>query len=272
MTDLARDADITLMYLAELAKAPRIHQIALGGEPLGAPFACGASQYTASHMTGDGFLLVGDAASFIDPLSSFGVKKALVSGWMAAVVINTCLRNAAMRSSALELYERREHEAYSSLVVLSERFYREAADTHDHPFWLLRGESDTGVATAPVEVTDVHQLRLDPEVLAAFETLRAAPTIQLRATRAVTFVDGPAVQGQEVVLEAQLQSPWTPHGIRFLRDVDLPALVRLAPDFRQVPDLFDAYNAANAPVILPDFLGALAVLLAKGIVRNEASD
>lgn len=65
-------------------------------------------------LTGDRFLLVGDAVSAIDPLSSFGVKKALASGWMAAAVTNTSLRNEAMRGPALELYDRREREAYSS--------------------------------------------------------------------------------------------------------------------------------------------------------------
>ena len=34
----------------------------------------------------------------------------------------------------------------------------------------------------------------------------------------------------------------------------------------------DAYNQRHAPVILPDFLGALAVLLAKGLLRNETPD
>ena len=47
-------------------------------------------------------------------------------------------------------------------------------------------------------------------------------------------------------------------------------LVELAPDHRQVPDLYEAYNRQCAPVSLPDFLGALSVLLAKGALRNES--
>ena len=34
-------------------------------------------------------LLAGDAGSFIDPLSSAGVKKALASAWLAAVAVST---------------------------------------------------------------------------------------------------------------------------------------------------------------------------------------
>ena len=272
LTDLTRGADISRMYDAELAKAPRIHQVGLGGSPVGEPFACNASQYTASEVTGDGFLLVGDAVSGIDPLSSFGVKKALVSGWMAAVVTNTCLRNEAMRRPALELYDRREREAYSSLLALAERFYRDAADTHDHPYWLVRGEASAAEAVDAISPVDVQHLKSQPEVVAAFEALKAAPGIELRASAAMSFASGPAVQGREVVLEEQIVSPWTPHGIRYLRDVDLPALARMAQDFGQVPELYDAYNSRHAPVVLPDFLGALAVLLGKGILVNELSD
>ena len=56
--------------------------------------------------------------------------------------------------------------------------------------------------------------------------------------------------------------------VRFVRNVDLPALVHIAGHHRHVPDLFEAYNQRNAPVILPDFLGALSLLLATGALIN----
>ena len=55
--------------------------------------------------------------------------------------------------------------------------------------------------------------------------------------------------------------------LRLLRGVDLVRLVELAPQHRQVPDLFEAYIRRCPPVSLPDFLGALSVLLAKGALR-----
>jgi len=57
--------------------------------------------------------------------------------------------------------------------------------------------------------------------------------------------------------------------IRYLRGVDLPALVALADRRTQVPDLYEAYAQSHPPVELADFLGALAVLLGKGLLRNE---
>ena len=70
-----------------------------------------------------------------------------------------------------------------------------------------------------------------------------------------------------MVLEERLVLPTWPaagHGVRFLRDIDLVRLVELAPEHEQVPDLFEAYIRRCPPVSLPDFLGALSVLLAKG--------
>ena len=48
------------------------------------------------EFAGPGWALVGDAASFIDPLSSFGIKKALAAAWLAAVVVHTSLTDSSL--------------------------------------------------------------------------------------------------------------------------------------------------------------------------------
>ena len=55
-----------------------------------------------------------------------------------------------------------------------------------------------------------------------------------------------------------------------MRGVDLLQLIELATSHSQVPDLFEAYQRVCPPVTLPDFLGALSVLLAKGVLHNLA--
>jgi hypothetical protein len=79
----------------------------------------------------------------------------------------------------------------------------------------------------------------------------------------------PAVSGTEIVLESRIVGPDLPSGIRFVRDVDVIALVDLAPSHSEVPDLFDAYCRTSGPVALPDFLYALATALAKGWLVSE---
>src|SRR4030095_6922475 len=81
--------NLATAYHAELAKACRLEALVRSGRRparlTAAPFARDASSYDAFRFGDDGLLLVGDAASFVDPLSSYGVKKALSSAWLASV-------------------------------------------------------------------------------------------------------------------------------------------------------------------------------------------
>ena len=81
-----------------------------------------------------------------------------------------------------------------------------------------------------------------------------------REPRAIVF-------GDRVVLADHLIVPAFPDGIRYIRSVDLMRLADLAPAHREVPALFDAYNKAGTPAAIEDFLGALAVLVGKGVVE-----
>jgi hypothetical protein len=51
--------------------------------------------------------------------------------------------------------------------------------------------------------------------------------------------------------------------IRFVHGIDVVALRELAPQYSQVPDLFEAYCRLHANVVLHDFLFALATAVAR---------
>src|SRR5438132_1677881 len=67
---------LNVLYSAELAKTHDLAAQLVEARQTTAPWACDASVYTAERTADAGVLLVGDAASFIEPLSSAGVKKA----------------------------------------------------------------------------------------------------------------------------------------------------------------------------------------------------
>ena len=123
-TDLDRAGNLGATYRRELDKTGRISRLTEGASLDRAPWACDASVYSASRCIGPGFALVGDAASFIDPLSSFGVKKALASAWMAAIVTNTCLVRPEMTEAAHTLYADREAEVFSSYARQTRKLRR----------------------------------------------------------------------------------------------------------------------------------------------------
>ena len=257
---------LAAVYEAELAKAARLHDLVHSGSRRAtlttAIFARDASSYGSSRFGDDGLLLVGDAASFVDPLSSYGIKKALSSAWLASVVVHTALVDASMQTAALELYEGRERAMHDALRRRFAELSRDAAGDAATDFWRARSADDTGDDGEP----DVAALRRDPEVLAAFDELRRRDSIGLRASDALRRTERPTVHGDRVALEEHLVVPAFREGVRYVRSVDLVKIVALAPAYDQVPDLYAAYNRAAPPAPLPDFLGALSVLVGKGML------
>src|SRR5262249_7211430 len=128
------------MYDRELKKTSLLagRMEASHAAAVGEPWACDASVYDCQRATDEGVLLVGDAASFIEPLSSAGVKKALLSAWRAAVVTNTTLKHPALASAARDLYSQRERDVYAESMNRAGAFFAEAASTYGSPFWSIR--------------------------------------------------------------------------------------------------------------------------------------
>jgi ABC-type nitrate/sulfonate/bicarbonate transport system ATPase subunit/flavin-dependent dehydrogenase len=65
----------------------------------------GNYSYSMERFTGDGWLLVGDAARFIDPVFSSGVSVAMESGKRAAKAIVDALKTGNVSASAFDEYE-----------------------------------------------------------------------------------------------------------------------------------------------------------------------
>jgi flavin-dependent dehydrogenase len=252
-------------YHRELGRARRLAPLCRDATLVAEPWARDASPYSAVRASDDGLLLVGDAASFVDPLSSFGIKKALASAWLAAVVVHTALSDPSRSSAACALYDAREREMHESLARRTAALSREAAGAFPDGFWSERGDAG---AEPPAPETDIDSLRRDPGVRAAFDGLRARGSIHLRPAPSLRRASRPIVRGNEVVVEPHLVAPAFPGGVRYIRSVDLLTIVELGPAHEQVPDLYDAYNRAAPPVPLGDFLGALSVLVGKGVLTH----
>ena len=266
-TTLERTSAIEPSYRRQLDKTRHLRERLRGARLIGPAWVRSASPYTAPRAAGRRFLLVGDAASFVDPLSSFGVKKALSSAWLAAVVTRTWLRRTDMETAARELFDIREAEMVARSRRVAATFFADVAGRRPHPFWLDRA----GMVGEEVAAADVDTLRRDPEVVAAFESLRRASSLDLRRTPDVVVETHPTVIDDVVALEPRLAGPAWPAnrgGIRYVRGVDLPRLVEVATTHRHVPDMFEAYQRGQAAVPLADFLGALSVLVGKGMLRN----
>lgn len=256
-SDLARGRTPRDVYLAEIDKTRQFTRLLAGGTLQAGPWGFDASTYGAREYAGDRWLLVGDAGSGIDPLSSAGVKKALASGWLAAIVAHTCLTRPEMQAHALAFYDAREREIERHHLAVSRLFLTAAAHAHVHAFWADRAV-DPGEG---VEETDA--------IRESFARIKAAETFSVRASPAAAIERRPFIQGNEIALGPHIVMAGRPAGIRHLHTVDMIAVLELAPGVSQVPDLFEAYVRRCGTVPLHDFLLALATAIARGFVVAE---
>ena len=254
---LARGSSSRDVYRAEIAKTRQFTRL-LADSTFGAgPWGHDASTYRSREYAGDGWLLVGDAGSFIDPLSSAGVQKALASAWLAAVVANTCLCKPSMQSHALAFFSAREREIERRYNAASRHFLSEAAREHRQPFWAERLIEPA----APAGETE--------RARAAYEGVRSDDRFKARTADRIRIAPRPFVDGHEIALGPHVVASDEDAGVRYLYNIDVPALLELAPDAREVPELFAAYVQRRGNTDLHDFLLALSTAVARGWLVSE---
>ncbi len=84
-----------------LAKMPKAHARMLAAIRIDAVRVTGNYSYACSRMAGPGWIMVGDAWAFVDPVFSSGVYLAMHSGTRAADLVDTALREPH-REAALQ--------------------------------------------------------------------------------------------------------------------------------------------------------------------------
>ena len=136
------------------------------GQRTDEPQVAGRLEHHVSRMAGDGWLLVGDATGFIDPLTGEGIHRALVTAQLAARAIDGWL---AGDHRALAVYDRRVRLRFRSKNVLSVMLQGFLANPRVRDYALRRLERDvelrevfTGALTDQLAASSA----LDPRFMA----------------------------------------------------------------------------------------------------------
>jgi flavin-dependent dehydrogenase len=264
-----RKASLATLYRAELRKASSIEARLGQADQISEPWACDASLYRPVRAADSTALLVGDAASFIEPLSSAGVKKALASAWRAAVVVNTALNKPDMQSIAFDYHDRREQQVYQECLRRSAGFFNDAASAHNDAFWSARATSSwESEKIADEGIADIR-LADDGAVREVFETLRDAPTLMLTPASHLELGRIAVIEDREVVMRDAVVVPGIGEPVRFVGGVNLPELIRIAAGCRDLSSLIASYHDRVAPVDPRDLLVGMSVLVARGLMLNR---
>lgn len=130
--------DGALPYLlSQIAQAPRTAAMLAHARLQSGPVIIKDWSYISDEVTGDGYVLVGDAACFIDPLFSSGVHLALTSGVLAAAWVTTALKRPTMAAAAGQVYKALYYRQYHHFRAMAQLFYA-SNRTVDSYFWEAR--------------------------------------------------------------------------------------------------------------------------------------
>ena len=121
---LYRDSrDPEAIFCREANECRWIKEHLAPGTYLGPMRVTGEFSYRATAAAGDGFCLVGDAFSFLDPVFSSGVFLALKGGELAADAIHAGLETGDVSAAAFANYERELRHGLDSFRQLVMAFY-----------------------------------------------------------------------------------------------------------------------------------------------------
>jgi flavin-dependent dehydrogenase len=187
------DAEISKNYLMSansrdflfhnIAKAPLTSQMLKSAELVSTTKILKDWSYKTEHMAGNGWVLAGDSACFIDPLFSSGVHLAMMSGVLSSAYAVTYNKNKSFAKHCESIYEEIFDEEYSHFRDLALLFYSSNRSV-DSYFWearrLLEDESYyssrssfiraiSGQSTRGYERVALEHGELPPEFIRAVE-------------------------------------------------------------------------------------------------------
>ena len=90
-----RTEDLGSFFARAVAASPSVAERMMNAEPISPLVTAANYSYSFRRCTGDGYILIGDAAAFIDPLFSSGVMMAMTSADFATEVVDAWLDSAS---------------------------------------------------------------------------------------------------------------------------------------------------------------------------------
>ena len=291
-------------YLRQLEGTARTKELLRNATQTGEPRIIRDWSYVSEEVAGDGYVLVGDAACFIDPLFSTGVHLALSAGIMGAAYVTTALKDPGMREAAGREYKELYYRQYGLFRELAALFYA-SNRTVDSYFWearrILNLENSLAPRTAFIraaagqppqgyerivfnrgEVPD--ELR---EAIGAIEGQRATRSDELqRLPSAVrgdailgsipVLADGVRVERRPVLAEGEFEWGNVIHGAEGVEPVPVSAVVGVLVSridgvsslAELVESLTEGADAAAAERLVQVAVSAASILYVDGLIAE----
>ena len=122
----SRRTSLDQFLLDTLRQSPPIAKRMEHARPLTPTYAAANFSYRRESMTGEAYLMIGDAFAFIDPVFSSGVHLAINSGTIGAEVVDAFLRGAADYPARRRNFERKVRRGIDTFSWFIHRFNQPA--------------------------------------------------------------------------------------------------------------------------------------------------
>jgi len=206
-------------------------------------------------VAGSSWLLVGDAASTVDPISSQGIQKAITSALAASVVVQTILTRPNQTGPAIEFYQDREETTYRLHVDSLAKLYSRETRWIDQPFWKRRASHADSAAS---ETGDSSQRQATSSSLNDGTRFRVSGNTRLLLR---PVLEDDRIELQEVAVTAKES-----RGMRYCGQVCVPTLLSLMEDGPNVLMLHDRYEKQAGTVAISRLREVAARLVDVGIL------
>ncbi len=214
------------------------------------------------RVCGPDWILVGDAASTLDPLSSQGVQKAVTSALAATPVVHTILARPAKTEAAIQFYELREHTLFRDHLDSLRRHYRREGRWSDQPFWKTR-RMVAHRQLGKESVTPSHPLANSEGV----GTKPLPEQARLRVNPLTRIVSKSVVEGEFIETREVVVTPNQERGIRYCGEVCVPDLLGFLADQPTLSSLMTRYERTK-PALSPARLQAVTQqLVSQGMIE-----
>lgn len=240
------------LYHDALSRTKEVGELVRSARPLEAVRGIDATPYRARRFAGDDFLLLGDAGSFLDPLSAHGVHKALDAALAGAAVLRTQLSRPSDSRLAVRFFQEREENIYRVTAERLTHLYRQETRYAEEPFWRKRAYR----ATEPTGSSAPGPPPLPPLTC----EMRLAPREGVRLIETAVLVDD-FVERQEALTLDEVGRP-----VRYYGSLSLPVLFRRAIE---APDVGSAARGAGAK--FDEAFQAIDWLYRSGYLRSRES-
>ena len=120
-----RGQDLAKIYQEEIEKCEPCHKRVAKGERVDKIYSILDYSYRSKHNAGNGFIIIGDAYGFLDPIYSSGVLLALKMAELAADAIHDAFQHDDFSAARLGQYQTKLDRGIESMRKLVYAFYND---------------------------------------------------------------------------------------------------------------------------------------------------